>query len=62
MYLQDGGVINAVLLRLGVIAHPVLWLNNASLALPAVMVANMWTMTPFFFLLLSAALAAIPSR
>lgn len=60
MYLQDGGVINAVLLRLGVIAQPVLWLNNAAIALPAIMVANVWTMTPFFFLLLSAALAAIP--
>lgn len=62
MYLQDGGVINAVLLRLGVLSHPVLWLNTASLALPAVMVANIWTMTPFFFLLLSAALAAIPNE
>jgi len=38
------------------------WLNNASLALPAVMVANVWTMTPFFFLLLSAALAGIPAE
>jgi multiple sugar transport system permease protein len=62
MYLQDGGVINALLLRLGLIDHPVLWLNTASLALPAVMVANIWTMVPFFFLLLSAALAAIPSE
>ena len=62
MYLQDGGVINAVLLRLGLIDHPVLWLNTASLALPAVMVANIWTMVPFFFLLLSAALAAIPNE
>ena len=62
MYLQDGGVINAVLLRLGVISQPVLWLNTATLALPAVMVANIWTMTPFFFLLLSAALVAIPNE
>jgi len=62
MYLQDGGVINAVLLRLGVISQPVLWLNTATLALPAVMVANIWTMTPFFFLLLSATLVAIPNE
>ena len=62
MYLQDGGIINAVLLRLGLIAHPVLWLNNASIALPAVMVTNIWTMVPFFFLLLSAALSAIPNE
>jgi ABC-type sugar transport system permease subunit len=60
MYLQNGGVINALLLRIGAIDTPVSWLNAASLAMPAVMVANVWAMTPFFFLLLSAALAAIP--
>ena len=62
MYLQNGGVINAVLLDLGLIDRPVLWLNNSALALPAIMVANIWAMTPFFFLLLSAALAAIPNE
>lgn len=62
MYLQNGGVINAALLWLGVIDAPVLWLNDASLALPSVMVANVWAMAPFFFLLLSAALAGIPNE
>jgi ABC-type sugar transport system permease subunit len=62
MYLQNGGVINAVLLDLGLIDKPVLWLNNSYLALPAIMVANIWAMMPFFFLLLSAALAAIPNE
>jgi len=62
MYLQNGGVINAVLLDLGLIDKPVLWLNNTFLALPAIMVANIWAMMPFFFLLLSAALAAIPNE
>jgi len=62
MYLQNGGVINAVLLDLHLIDKPVLWLNNSALAMPAIMVANIWAMTPFFFLLLSAALAAIPNE
>jgi multiple sugar transport system permease protein len=62
MYLQNGGIINAALLWLGVIDAPVLWLNDASLALPSVMVANVWAMAPFFFLLLSAALAGIPNE
>lgn len=62
MYLQNGGVINAVLLGVGLIDEPVLWLNDSALALPAIMVANVWAMTPFFFLLLSAALAAIPNE
>ena len=30
--------------------------------MPAVMLTNIWAMTPFFFLLLSAALAAIPNE
>ncbi len=60
MYLEHGGLLNAVLLQLGLIARPVPWLNAPSLAMPAVMLANIWTLIPFFFLLLSAALAAIP--
>lgn len=60
MYLQNGGAINAVLLATGVISAPISWLNVSSLAMPAVMLTNIWAMTPFFFLLLSAALAGIP--
>ncbi|MBP1883982.1 carbohydrate ABC transporter permease [Sinorhizobium mexicanum] len=62
MYLQNGGVINAVLLSTGIIDAPIPWLNSSTLALPAVMVANIWAMAPFFFLLLSAALSAIPNE
>lgn len=60
MYLQNGGAINAVLLSAGAISTPISWLNVSSLAMPAVMLTNIWVMTPFFFLLLSAALAGIP--
>jgi ABC-type sugar transport system permease subunit len=62
MYMQNGGVVNHVLLATGVIAAPVSWLNVATLALPAVIVANVWAMTPFFFLLFAAALAGIPDE
>lgn len=62
MYLQNGGVINAVLRSLGLTSQPVPWLNDATLTMPAVMAANVWSMAPFFFLLLSAALAAIPNE
>ena len=62
MYLQNGGAINAALLALRVIDTPISWLNVSSLALPAVMVTNVWTMTPFFFLVLAAALAGIPNE
>ena len=62
MYLQNGGAINAVLLATGLIGAPISWLNVSSLAMPAVMLTNIWAMTPFFFLLLSAALAGIPTE
>ena len=62
MYLQNGGAINAALLGSGAIETPISWLNLSSLAMPAVMLTNIWAMTPFFFLLLSAALAAIPNE
>jgi len=62
MYLQNGGAINALLLSTGLIDAPIRWLNAASLAMPAVMVTNIWAMTPFFFLLLSAALSGIPTE
>lgn len=62
MYLENGGVINATLLSTGLIDKPIHWLNSSSLALPSVMAANVWAMTPFFFLVLSAALAAIPNE
>jgi multiple sugar transport system permease protein len=62
MYLQNGGAINAALLAAGAIEAPISWLNVSSLAMPAVMLTNIWAMTPFFFLLLSAALAAIPNE
>lgn len=62
MYLQNGGIINELLLSAGLISGPVPWLNSATLAMPAVVVANIWAMTPFFFLLLGAALTAIPNE
>jgi len=62
MYLQNGGAINALLLAAGFIRAPISWLNVSLLAMPAVMVTNVWAMTPFFFLLLSAALAGIPNE
>jgi ABC-type sugar transport system permease subunit len=62
MYLQNSGAINALLLAAGAIDAPISWLNVSSLALPAVMVTNIWAMTPFFFLLLSAALAGVPNE
>lgn len=62
MYMLNGGIVNEMLLWAGLIDDPIPWLNDAALAMPAVMVANVWAMAPFFFLLLSAALSGIPNE
>ena len=60
IYMQKGGVLNAVLMNLGIIEAPIPWLNDSDLALPAIIVANIWTTTPFFFLLVASSLSGIP--
>lgn len=60
MYLQNGGIVNDVLLDLGWIGAPVPWLNDASLAMPAIVVANIWATTPFFFMVAASTLTGIP--
>jgi ABC-type sugar transport system permease subunit len=60
IYMQKGGVLNTVLMHLGLIDSPIPWLNDADLALPAIIVANIWTITPFFFLLVASSLSGIP--
>lgn len=60
MYMQNGGIVNDILLDLGVITSPVSWLNRADISLGAIIVANIWATTPFFFLLVSSALSGIP--
>lgn len=54
------GVINDVLLRLGLIAEPVAWLADPDLALWAVAAVDIWKTTPFVALLVLAALQMLP--
>jgi multiple sugar transport system permease protein len=58
LYNFDFGVINLALEWLGV--APQDWLGDASLALSAVVVVDVWHWTPFCFLLLLAGLEALP--
>jgi trehalose/maltose transport system permease protein len=54
------GVINAALLKLGVIAAPWAWLAEPKLAFVAVIAVDVWKATPFMALLILAALQALP--
>jgi len=58
MYSFDFGILNQLLGALGL--GPFDWLGNASTALAAVIVVDVWHWTPFVFLLLLAGLESLP--
>lgn len=60
MYHDVFGVVNDALMRLGVIAHQVAWLNNPDTALWAIILMAVWKFLPFVTLLVLAALQSIP--
>ena len=62
MFDGTSGVINFILMGLGLLDIPVAWLGNASTALLAVIVTNMWHGFPFFGVSLLAAMQAIPAE
>lgn len=53
------GVVNDILLRLGVINTGITWLGNPILAMVAVVLADVWKTTPFIAILLLAGLQSI---
>ncbi len=55
------GVVNDVLLRLGLIQSGINWLGDPKLALGAVIFADVWKTTPFISILLLASLQSIPT-
>jgi len=62
MYHPLSGILNDVLLRLGLIASPVEWLANPALVMPSVILADVWRGYPFVMLVLLAGLQAIPKE
>ncbi|MDX6750918.1 sugar ABC transporter permease [Geminicoccaceae bacterium 1502E] len=54
------GILNEVLLRLGLIDQPVAWIASPDTALWAVIFVDVWKATPFMALLLLAGLQMIP--
>jgi trehalose/maltose transport system permease protein len=62
MYNDLYGVLNHVLVGLGVVSHPLAWTANPSLALPSVIAVDVWKTTPFMTLLILAALQLVPGE
>lgn len=56
----DFGVVNYVLLSLGIIDEPIFWRSDVDYSLLSVIIANIWYGMPFNMILLSVGLAAIP--
>ncbi|WP_442915593.1 carbohydrate ABC transporter permease [Marinobacter sp. C2H3] len=55
------GIINHLLMALGIIAEPLNWTANADLSMWAVIMVDVWKTTPFMALLALAALQMLPS-
>lgn len=55
------GIINDLLMTLGVISDPLNWTANADLSMWAVIMVDVWKTTPFMALLTLAALQMLPS-
>jgi multiple sugar transport system permease protein len=60
--LRPDGIINALLLDLGIISEPVQWLFSANWAIFWVIVADLWKGSPFAALILLAGLQVIPGE
>ena len=63
-WMLDGqfGIVNELLLRVGLIHSYVAWLGTPDTALPATIVANIWRGFPFMLVMLLAALQVIPAE
>jgi multiple sugar transport system permease protein len=60
MYNPSIGVINYLLSLIGI--PPQTWLANPSLALPSLIMVDVWQWTPFMLLILMSGLAALPTE
>ncbi|TIR02500.1 MAG: sugar ABC transporter permease [Mesorhizobium sp.] len=61
MFNDQFGIINDILLHLGVISHKIAWMANPDTMMPVVLVVAIWMGTPFVALLVLAALQTVPN-
>ncbi|MBO0660976.1 sugar ABC transporter permease [Jiella sp. MQZ9-1] len=58
---EQSGVLQYLVLQLGLSDHPIYWLSDPNIAMVSVAVAMIWQGLPFFTMMFLAALASIPS-
>ncbi|NCC91583.1 MAG: sugar ABC transporter permease, partial [Spirochaetia bacterium] len=56
------GLVNDMLIRLGLLSQPIGFLSNPNLAMISVMIPNIWYGVPFFGIMLLAALQSVPNE
>lgn len=56
------GIFNHVLIKIGLIDTPLLWLQSPSLALISVLIATIWRLFPLHTLIILAAIRAVPDE
>ncbi|MFN7662840.1 MAG: carbohydrate ABC transporter permease [Alphaproteobacteria bacterium] len=56
------GVINAILVKFGIIAKPLAWTADPALSMAAVIIVDVWKTTPFMALLMLAGLQMLPQE
>ncbi len=62
MYNPTSGIINDILMRIGIGGDYVEWLARPGLVLPSVIIADVWRGYPFVLVILLAGLQAIPKE
>src|SRR5262249_28684427 len=62
MLLYQSGPVNDLITRLSGIEFKPQWLTNPNIALPTVMLLEIWNWTPFSFIIMLAGLAAVPKE
>ncbi len=60
MFNAEFGVVNDMLMKIGLISTPVPWLADPKLAMTAVIIANVWYGVTFFAIMILAALQSVP--
>lgn len=62
MFQAQYGAINGALLQLGVLDSPIAFLSDGTLAMLALIIADVWVFTPFIIIILLAGLQNVPGQ
>lgn len=62
LYDSSFGILNQILMSIGLISAPVRWLSDPQLVLWSLVIVNVWRMFPFVMLMVLAGLQAIPGE